>query len=443
MFEQLTEKLEGTFKKLRGHGTLSEANMKEGLRDVRRALLEADVHFAVAKRFVKSVEEKATGGEVLKGVNPAQQVVKVVHDELVELMGGEQRKLRKAPHPPTVLMIVGLQGSGKTSFCGKLAVHLRKQKQRVLLAACDVYRPAAIDQLETVAKEIGVDVHANRDTQDVVAIAKEAFDRARASACDYLVIDTAGRLHIDEMMMDELTRLRDEMRPTETLLVVDGMTGQDAVKIGETFEEKLGVDGVVLTKMDGDARGGAALSVREVTGKPIVFVAAGEKPADLMEFHPDRMASRILGMGDILSLVERAQEQIDETEAKKLEQKMRKASFTLEDFLGQLRQVQKMGPLEDLLKMIPGVGAQIKDLQIDPKAMGRVEAIILSMTPAERQNPKILNGSRRKRIGRGSGTSVQEVNQLVRQFDEMNKMMKKFSKMGKGGKGMKMPFALR
>ncbi len=441
MFEQLTEKLDATFRKLSGRGTLSESNVKEGLRDVRRALLEADVHFGVAKAFIKRVEEKAIGQDVLKGINPSQQVVKIVHDELVTLMGGEQRRLRRAPTPPSVVMIVGLQGSGKTSFCGKLAVHLRKSKQRVMMAACDVYRPAAIDQLETVGREIDVPVYADRETPDVVAIAKAAFAAARDKAADYLILDTAGRLHVDEMKMDELARLRDALTPSDTLLVVDGMTGQDAVRIGESFQEKLGFDAIVLTKMDGDARGGAALSVREVTGKPIVFLGNGEKPSDILEFHPDRMASRILGMGDILGLVEKAQEQFDEKEAAALERKIRKSQFTLQDFLSQLRMIQKMGPIEDLLKHIPGVGAQIKDLKIDPKELKRIEAIILSMTPGERDNPKVIDASRRRRISAGSGTSVQQVNQLLKQFKEMNKMMKQVSKLSKGRRP-RMPFAV-
>lgn len=432
MFDQLTEKLDTTFRKLRGQGTLTDANVRDALRDVRRALLEADVHFAVAKDFVKRVEARAVGQDVLKGISPGEQVVQVVHEELIRLMGGAPRKLRKATYPPTVLMIVGLQGSGKTSFCAKLALWLKKQNQRVHLAACDVYRPAAIDQLETNAKQIDVPVFTDRDTTDVVSIADRAFDEARAKGADYLILDTAGRLHVDETMMDELARLRDKLKPTETLLVLDAMTGQDAVKIGETFHASLGVDGIVLTKMDGDARGGAALSVRAVTERPILFVGTGEKPSELMPFHPDRMASRILGMGDVLSLVERAQETVSAKETERLTKQLRKQRFTLEDFLSQLRQVQKMGPLEDLLKMIPGIGGKIKQLDIDPKAMKRIEAIILSMTPRERDNPRIIDGSRRRRISRGSGTTVQEVNQLLKRFQDMNRMMKRFSKMPKG-----------
>jgi signal recognition particle subunit SRP54 len=441
MFEQLSERLESTFKRLRGQGSLTEDNVREALRDVRRALLEADVHFQVAKTFVKRVEERAIGRDVLKGLHPGQQVIAVVNEELIELMGGAPRRLKKAPTPPTVIMIVGLQGSGKTTFCGKLGLHLRKQKQRVLLTACDVYRPAAIDQLETIGKQIDIPVHANRETENVVAIAKGAVAAARDQAADVVVLDTAGRLHIDDALMQELRDLREAVKPDETLLVLDGMTGQDAVKIGSTFNEALGVDGVVLTKMDGDARGGAVLSIREVTGAPVLFVGTGEKPSDLAEFHPERMASRILGMGDVLTLIDRAQDAISEKDALEMEKKLRKSQFTLEDFLGQLRQIQKMGPLEDLLKMIPGVGSQMKDMKVDPNAMKRIEAIILSMTPSERHNPKILNGSRRKRIGKGSGTSVQEVNQLVKQFTEMNKMMKRFSGMKKG-KGPKLPFPI-
>ena len=442
MFEQLSERLESTFKRLRGQGSLTEDNVREALRDVRRALLEADVHFQVAKKFVKRVEERAIGRDVLKGLNPGQQVIGVVNEELIELMGGAPRRLKKSSSPPTVIMVVGLQGSGKTTFCGKLGLHLRKQKQRVLLTACDVYRPAAIDQLETIGKQIDIPVHANRETENVVAIAKGAVSAARDAASDVLILDTAGRLHIDDALMQELRDLRDAVKPDETLLVLDGMTGQDAVQIGSSFTDALGVDGVVLTKMDGDARGGAVLSIREVTGAPVLFVGTGEKPSDLAEFHPERMASRILGMGDVLTLIDKAQDAINRgRRARKMEQKFRKSQFTLEDFLGQLRQIQKMGPLEDLLKMIPGVGSQMKDLKVDPKALKRIEAIILSMTPSERDNPKILNGSRRKRIGAGSGTSVQEVNQLVKQFTEMNKMMKRFSGMKKG-KGPKLPFPI-
>jgi signal recognition particle subunit SRP54 len=431
MFEQLTEKLDTTFRKLRGQGTLTETNVREALKDVRRALLEADVHYAVAKRFVKDVEARAVGRDVLKGLTPGQQVIQVIYEELTALMGGEQRRLRKASTPPTTIMVVGLQGSGKTSFCGKLALHLRKERQRVTLAACDVYRPAAIDQLETIGREIDVPVVSDRDTKDVVAIAKRAFDTAREKAADYLILDTAGRLHIDEELMAELRRLRDDRRPTETLLVVDGMTGQDAVQIGEAFAETLGIDGVVLTKMDGDARGGAALSLRAVTERPILFLGHGEKPSDLMPFHPDRMASRILGMGDVLSLVEKTQEAVDLEEAERLQKKLKKSGFTLEDFLDQLKKIQKMGPLEDLLKMIPGVGAQLRGVEVDPKQLKRVEAIILSMTPAERREPKIIDASRRRRIGKGSGTSVQDVNRLLKQFNDMNKMMKRFSKLPK------------
>lgn len=441
MFEQLSDRLENTLRRLRGQGTLSDDNVREALRDVRRALLEADVHYQVAKTFVKRVEERAIGRDVLKGINPGQQVIEVVHEELIALMGGEPRRLKKSPKPPTVIMVVGLQGSGKTTFCGKLGLHLRKEKQRVLLTACDVYRPAAIDQLETIGKQIDIPVHANRETENVVAIAKEAVQVARDQSADAVILDTAGRLHIDDALMQELRDVREAVQPTETLLVLDGMTGQDAVQIGETFNETLGIDGIVLTKMDGDARGGAVLSIREVTGAPVLFVGTGEKPSDLMPFHAERMSSRILGMGDVLSLIDKARDAVTEEDARSMEAKFRKSQFTLEDFLKQLRQIQKMGPLEDLMKMIPGVGSKMKDLKVDPKALTRIEAIILSMTPGERQNPKILNGSRRKRIGAGSGTSVQEVNRLIKQFTEMNKMMKRFSGMSKG-KGPKLPFPI-
>jgi len=435
MFEQLTEKFEGAFRKLRGQGTLSDENVRDALRDVRRALLSADVNFAVAKEFVKRVEARAVGHDVLKGLTPGQQVIQIVHEEMVRLLGGQNRPLRKTNFPPTVVMVVGLQGSGKTSFCQKLALHLRKKKERVLLAACDVYRPAAIDQLETVGKEIDVPVHSDRTTTDVVKIAEDAFDAARKISADYLVLDTAGRLHIDEELMEELRRLREAMEPKETLLVLDGMTGQDAVQSAEAFNGSLGVDGVVLTKMDGDARGGAALSVREVTGRPIVFIAEGEKAANLVAFHPDRMASRILGMGDVLTLVEKAQTTIDVEKAKKLESRLRKSEFTLEDFLDQLRQVRRMGPMEDLLKMIPGVGNKLKGIDLDPKAFSRTEAIILSMTSKERRYPRIIDRSRRRRISRGSGTTVQDVNQLLKQFKQMTKMMKMFSRLPKKMRG--------
>jgi signal recognition particle subunit SRP54 len=431
MFEQLTGKLESAFRRLRSQGTLNEESVREALREIRRAFLEADVNYNVAKDFARSVEARAAGREILKGLSPGQEVIRIVNEELTKLLGGEHRRLRKAAYPPTVIMAVGLQGSGKTSFCAKLALSLRKRKERVRLAACDVYRPAAIDQLETLAKQIAVPVHSDRGTTDVVGIADAAFDLARAEGSDFLILDTAGRLHIDDEMMDELRRLRDRVKPTETLLVVDGMTGQDAVQIAEHFNAKLSIDGVVLTKMDGDARGGAALSVRAVTGKPILFVATGEKPSDLEPFHPDRMASRILGMGDVLSLIERAEGAVDLERAERLAETLRKSEFTLSDFLEQLQQVRKMGPLEDIVKMIPGVGSRLKGVEMDPKALGRVEAIILSMTEKERRYPKIIDGSRRRRISRGSGTTVQEVNQVLRQFFEMNKMMKRFGKLPK------------
>ncbi|NNF06488.1 MAG: signal recognition particle protein [Candidatus Eisenbacteria bacterium] len=436
MFEDLSQKLEGAFKKLRGRGVLTPENIKEGLREVRRALLEADVNFKVAKDFIKRVEEKASGQEVLKGLNPGQQVVKIVHEELVGLLGGELVPLAKADSPPTVLMVVGLQGAGKTTLCGKLAQRIKKSGRRVLLVAADVYRPAAMDQLKVVGEGVGVEVFIQR-IDDAVKICRAGVEEANNRGFDVVILDTAGRLHIDDELMGELQQIESDVKPHETLLVVDGLTGQDAVNVAESFNEKLGLTGAVLTKMDGDARGGAALSMRHVTGVPIKFVGVGEKSDALEEFHPDRMASRILGMGDVLTLVEKAQEVVDQDEAMKMAEKLRKQQFSLEDFLTQMQQIKKMGPLEDILKMIPGVGNKLSGMSIDDKAMGRIEAIIQSMTRGERETPTIINGSRRKRIARGSGTSIQEVNQLLKQFRDAQKMMKMLGK--RGGKGMKLP----
>ncbi len=436
MFEQLSSKFDDVFRKLSGRGSLTEDNIKDGLREVRRALLEADVNFKVAKDFVKSVEAKAVGQDAVKGIRPAQQIVKVVHEEMVALLGGTHRALAQAPHPPLVVMVCGLQGSGKTTFCGKLAHRFIRKGKRVLLVAADIYRPAAMDQLKIVGDSIGAETYIRRD-EDAVSIVTGGVKEGSDRGFDLVILDTAGRLHIDDDLMVELERIRSSVSPHETLLVVDGMTGQDAVNVAQTFSERITFNGVVLTKMDGDARGGAALSVTHLTGVPIKFVGVGEKPEALEEFHPDRMASRILGMGDVLTLVERAQDVVDTESAMKMAEKLRKEQFTLEDFLTQLEQVKKMGPLEDILKMIPGAGKAMKGLTVDDKALVHIQALIQSMTPAERSRPEIINGSRRKRIAKGAGRTVQEVNQLLKQFRDVQKMMK----MMKGRKGMmpKMP----
>ena len=440
-FESLSNKLQDVFKQLRGKGKLTEKDVKAALREVKLALLEADVNFKIVKDFVNRVTEKAIGGDVLEGLNPGQQVVKIVNDELVELMGSTQSKLTFSSKPPTVYMMVGLQGAGKTTTTGKLAGQLRKQGKHPLLVACDVYRPAAIKQLQVVGKTYDIPVF-EMGQEDPVKIASEAVKYASGNGNDIVIIDTAGRLHINEELMDELLNIKTAVRPQEILLVVDAMTGQDAVNVAESFNEKLGLDGIIITKLDGDTRGGAALSVRAVTGKPIKYVGMGEKMEDLEPFYPDRMASRILGMGDVLSLIEKAQQVYDENQAKELEKKMRSSEFNLEDFMAQLQQVKKMGPMKDLLKMMPGAGKlKLDDVNIDDNATVKVEAIIQSMTVEERRNPDILNGSRKKRIARGSGRSIQEVNQLLKQFNEMKKMMKSLTDMTKGKKGrMKFPF---
>ncbi len=440
-FESLSNKLQDVFKQLRGKGKLTEKDVKAALREVKLALLEADVNFKIVKDFVNRVTEKAIGGDVLEGLNPGQQVVKIVNDELVELMGSTQSKLTFSSKPPTVYMMVGLQGAGKTTTTGKLAGQLRKQGKHPLLVACDVYRPAAIKQLQVVGKTYDIPVF-EMGQEDPVKIASEAVKYASGNGNDIVIIDTAGRLHINEELMDELLNIKTAVRPQEILLVVDAMTGQDAVNVAESFNEKLGLDGIIITKLDGDTRGGAALSVRAVTGKPIKYVGMGEKMEDLEPFYPDRMASRILGMGDVLSLIEKAQQVYDENQAKELEKKMRSSEFNLEDFMAQLQQVKKMGPMKDLLKMMPGAGKlKLDDINIDDNATVKVEAIIQSMTVEERRNPDILNGSRKKRIARGSGRSIQEVNQLLKQFNEMKKMMKSLTDMTKGKKGrMKFPF---
>ena len=449
-FESLSNKLQQVFSNLKGKGKLTEKDVKAAMREVKLALLEADVNFKIVKDFINKVSEKAVGEEVLTGLNPAQQVIKFVNDGLVELMGSSQSKLTFSSKSPTIYMMVGLQGAGKTTTVGKLAGQLRKQGKKPLLAACDVYRPAAIKQLQVVGSTYNIPVF-EMGQGNPVEISKKAVEFASKNGHDIVIIDTAGRLHIDEELMDELVNIKNEVRPQEILLVIDAMTGQDAVNVAETFNDRLGVDGVIITKMDGDTRGGAALSVRAVTGKPIKYVGMGEKMEDLEPFYPDRMASRILGMGDVLSLIEKAQSAYDEEQAKELEKKMRTLDFNLEDFLNQLQQIKKMGPLKDLMKMLRGVGGKVNidDLNIDDNATKHIEAIIQSMTKKERQNPDILNGPRKRRIAKGSGTSIQEINKLLKQFEEMKKMMKMMNGMAKGKKGFgglgglgkfKMPF---
>ena len=424
MFENLSDRLEKSFKILKGEGKITEINVAETLKDVRRALLDADVNYKVAKSFTDRVKEKALGMNVLTAVKPGQLMVKIVHDELAELMGGEAVGLQLESKPAIILMS-GLQGSGKTTFSGKLANLLKsKQRKNPLLVACDVYRPAAIEQLKVVGGQVGVEVYSEPDNKDVVAIAKQAIQQAKAKGNDVVIIDTAGRLAVDEEMMDEIARLKDAVHPDETLFVVDAMTGQDAVNTAKEFNDRLDFNGVVLTKLDGDTRGGAALSIRTVVTKPIKFVGTGEKMEAIDVFHPSRMADRILGMGDIVSLVERAQEQFDEEEAKRLQKKIQKNKFDFNDFLNQIEQIKKMGNIKDLAAMIPGVGKAIKDVDIDIDSFKGIEAIIKSMTPKERTNPEILNSSRRQRIAKGSGTDIQEVNRLIKQFDQTRKMMK-------------------
>ncbi len=433
MFDNLSERLERSFKILKGEGKITEINVAETLKDVRRALLDADVNYKVAKNFTDTVKEKALGQNVLTAVKPSQLMVKIVHDELTQLMGGETAEL-KLENKPAVILMSGLQGSGKTTFTGKLARMLKTKKNRKpLLVACDVYRPAAIEQLKVLGEQVGVPVYSEPDSKDPVQIALNAIKEAKVRSNDLVIVDTAGRLAIDEQMMNEIEAIKRAINPDETLFVVDSMTGQDAVNTAREFNERLDFDGVVLTKLDGDTRGGAALSIRTVVSKPIKFVGTGEKLDAIDQFHPSRMADRILGMGDIVSLVERAQEQYDEEEAKRLQKKIQKNQFDFNDFLGQIQQIKKMGNLKDLAAMIPGVGKAIKDIDIDDNAFKSIEAIIYSMTPEERKRPEILNGSRRNRIAKGSGTNLQEVNRLLKQFDQTRKMMKMVtgSKMGK------------
>jgi len=445
VFEGLADKLQQTFKKLRGRGKLSENDINEAMREIRVALLEADVNFKVAKDFIAQIKARATGQEILQSLTPGQQVVKIVNEELTALLGGTQSRITISSRPPTVVMLVGLQGAGKTTTAGKLALSLKKQNKRPLLVAGDVYRPAAIKQLQVLGEQLQIPVFAQEDNRDPVAIAKAAVEHAVSYANDIVIIDTAGRLHINEALMQELKSIKQTVKPHEIMLVVDAMTGQDAVTVADTFNQELGIDGIILTKLDGDARGGAALSIKAVTGRPIKFVGMGEKLDALEPFYPDRMASRILGMGDILSLIEKAETAINLEQAKELEKKLRRQEFTLDDFLDQLRQIRKMGSMEQILSMIPGMGSNLKKLQdakIDEKELGRVEAIICSMTKKERQDPSIINGNRRKRISLGSGTKVQDVNRLLKQFSDAKKMMKRFQDMKKTGKkgGFKLPF---
>lgn len=435
MFDTLSEKLQNVLGGLKGQGHLSEDDINKAMREIRLALLEADVNFKVVKEFVAAVKERAMGADVLESLTPGQQVVKIVHEELGKLMGASSTKLTFSPHPPTVVLMVGLQGSGKTTACGKLARFLKAQGKQVEMIAGDVYRPAAIDQLKQLGKQLDVPVFAIDGSADPVEIAKQGVDDAARAGRDVAIIDTAGRLHIDEKLMEELVQIRAGVKPHNILLVLDSMTGQDAVNVAEQFMQQVNFDGVVLTKLDGDARGGAALSVKAVTGKPIKFASTGEKLDAFDYFHPDRMAGRILGMGDVLTLIEKAQATVDEKQAMELERKLRKAQFTFDDFLDQMQSMRKMGPLAGMLAMIPGVPKALKNQQIDERELDRVEAIIRSMTLEERRLPEIINGSRRKRIANGSGTSVQAVNQLITRFKQMQKLMKQFAS-GKAGKGM-------
>ena len=446
-FESLSDKLQNVFKNLRGKGRLSEADVKASLKEVKMALLEADVSFKVVKQFIKSVEERAVGADVMNSLTPGQMVIKIVHEELIKLMGSETTDLKlKGGNEVTVLMMMGLQGAGKTTTAAKIAGKLKAKGRKPLLAACDVYRPAAIKQLQVNGEKQGVEVFTMGEKQKPVNIAKGAYEHARKNGCNVLILDTAGRLHVDEDMMAELQEIKEHLSIDQALLTVDAMTGQDAVNVAGVFEEKIGIDGVILTKLDGDTRGGAALSIKAVTGKPILYVGMGEKLSDLEQFYPDRMASRILGMGDVLTLIEKAQESVDEEKAKAMTQKLKKAQFGFDDYLESMNQMKKMGGMASILSMMPGLGSQMKDLEsaIDEKKMAQIEAIILSMTPRERTNPEILNLSRKGRIARGAGVDIAEVNRLVKQFEQMRKMMKQMpgmmgGKFGKRGR-FRMPF---
>lgn len=435
MFDNLSFKLEKAFQTLKGQGKITEINVATTAKEIRKALIDADVNYKVAKEVTDDIREQALGQDVLTAVSPGQLLIKITNDELTRLMGGETEDIRIEGNPAVVL-IAGLQGSGKTTFSGKLANYLKKQGRSVLLAACDIYRPAAIDQLKVLGEQVGVEVYAEPDNKDAVKIASAALDYARKKNYRVVIVDTAGRLAVDEEMMNEIARLKDALKPSETLFVVDSMTGQDAVNTAKTFNERLDFNGVVLTKLDGDTRGGAALSIRRIVDKPIKYISTGEKMDAIDRFYPDRMASRILGMGDVVSLVEKAQEAFDEEEAKRLNRRIRKNQFDFNDFLSQLEQVKKMGNMKDLLGMIPGMGKAMKDIDLDDNSFKPIEAIVRSMTPRERENPDIINGSRKNRIARGSGTSVQEVNQLLKQFGEMRKLMKTMNKMGGAKRAM-------
>ena len=435
-FEGLSSRLQEITRKIRGKSRITESDLKEMLREVKLALLEADVNYKIVKEFISTIQEKALGEEVLKSLTPGQQVVKIVKDEMIELLGGTESKINFTPNPPTIIMLVGLQGSGKTTTAGKLANLIRKQGKKPLLVACDVYRPAAIKQLQVVGAQLNIPVFANEQSKDVVHIAKQAVNVAMSKLNDVIIIDTAGRLHIDEELMQELKNLKANIKPHEILLVVDSMTGQDAVNVAQSFNDNLGIDGIVLTKLDGDTRGGAALSVKKVTGRPIKFAATGEKLSDIEVFHPDRMTSRILGMGDMLSVIEKAEEAFDLEEAEKLEKQLRKKELDLDDYLAQLRQVKKMGSFSSLLKMIPGM-SQIKDLKVDDKEFVKIEAMICSMTTQEKRNTKLLNASRRQRIAKGSGTTVQDINKFIKSFEMTQKMMKQMQNKGNMKKLMK------
>lgn len=436
MFEDLQSKLDKAFQSLKGEARITDVNIAETVREIRRALLDADVNYEVARQFTAGVKEQVMGSDVLTSVNPGQQFTKIVHDKLVETFGGERVDIAKAQNPPTVILIAGLQGSGKTTFTGKLARHLKQEhKRNPLLAAADVYRPAAVDQLKTLASSIDVPVY-SIEQKDAVRVAKEAVSMAKSLALDTVIIDTAGRLHVDEKMMNEVAEIKEAVNPHETLFVVDSMTGQDAVNTAKEFNERINFDGVVLTKLDGDTRGGAALSIKTVVDKPIKFVSTGEKLDALSPFYPDRMAQRILGMGDVVSLVEKAQKEFDQQEAEKLQKKIQSDKFDLNDFLEQIQKIKKMGDFSDLVNMIPGASKALDNADIDDDSFKPIEAIILSMTPEERQDPSLLNGSRRRRIAKGSGTTVREINDLIKQFDQMKKMMKTMSKMGKMGRAL-------
>ena len=435
-FEGLSSRLQDITRKIRGKSRITESDLKEMLREVKLALLEADVNYKIVKEFISTIQEKALGEEVLKSLTPGQQVVKIVKDEMIELLGGTESKINFTPNPPTIIMLVGLQGSGKTTTAGKLANLIRKQGKKPLLVACDVYRPAAIKQLQVVGAQFNIPVFANEQSKDVVHIAKQAVNVAISKLNDVIIIDTAGRLHIDEELMQELKNLKTNIKPHEILLVVDSMTGQDAVNVAQSFNDNLGIDGIVLTKLDGDTRGGAALSVKKVTGRPIKFAATGEKLSDIEVFHPDRMTSRILGMGDMLSVIEKAEEAFDLEEAEKLEKQLRKKELDLDDYLAQLRQVKKMGSFSSLLKMIPGM-SQIKDLKVDDKEFVKIEAMICSMTTQEKRNTRLLNASRRQRIAKGSGTTVQDINKFIKSFEMTQKMMKQMQNKGTMKKLMK------